>query len=194
MALGKKNRKKLPLDKTAKRISPNTGGVGLRRQIVMQYILAGEGGSVEALTRRMRAGVVIGSRRSRKDPTKEEQIIQRFQVSTKVVHKDIQTIRDRWAQDVKFRVAKEEYRAKLQDLFNRSYREAQGGLGTLNKVAALRMCRDLLKDMGQLDGYFKTGITVEEGAVLNMENKTLNVWLSDKENAIVPVDAEPVSD
>lgn len=192
--LGKKNRKKLPLDKTAKRITPSSGGVGLRRQIVMQYILAGEGGSVEALARRLRAGVEIGRRRSKEDPDRTLPIIKKFQVSTKLVHKDIQAIRNRWATDVKFRVAKEEYRAKLQDLFNRFYREVQAAPDLFKKVAAGRLCRDLLKDMGQLDGYFKLAVNVEGDAVLNIEQKTLNVWLADKENAVVPLDSDPVSD
>lgn len=184
----------LPKDKTEKRVGKRQPGVGLRRQLVMQYILSGEPGTVDVFARKLRKGVVVDQRPDSTNPGGFLPVVKKFQVSTKLIHKDIKTIRDRWAEDEKFRVGKEEYRAKLTDLYNRAYREAQRGEKSFDKVNAVRACRDLLLDLMALDGHAKRGINIEPGGVLKVEHKQLHIWLGDKETAVVPTDAELISD
>lgn len=181
-----------PDKKPPKALMPRDPGAETRRNIVMQWIISGCPGTVAMLASRLRRGVQVGTN------TDGSPRIRQYHTTTKKVLKDITTIRRRWAEDEKIRVGKQEYMARSNDLFNRAYRIAQGldskDTTQLEKLAALRVCRELLVDMEKMDGHLRPDVSVAGDAVFNIEHKTLNVWLGDKENAVVPVDAELVSD
>lgn len=161
-------------------------GMGLRRRVVREYLLAGSPGSLEMLAKMMRSGVQV-------DGLKEKRA---FTATAKQLSQDVAIIRAKWKSDEAFRVAKEEYRARLDNLFAQSYSIARNVSNPASsRVAALRVCLDYQETMMKLDGYLKTGITVEKGGVLVAEQKELNVWLNDKEGAVVTDEDEgPPSD
>lgn len=156
--------------------------MSLRRQAVMHWILSGQPGTLERLGTKLRSGQV-----TMPDGTKRA-----IHATTAMLYKDFALIKAKWASDQQYRWSKEEYREKLQRLYQTAMRDGQSATAKpMERLNAIRLCADLLRQIGQLDGMWSN--TPDAGSVspvAQLEIAELRAALDDHENANV-IDVTP---